>query len=865
MARAGRGEEIDEYQNRDQFGRLIRVTKSVKEDLDTPLSLHVDGVPLRVPKASLATDAQGAPLKDKDGNQKIRATTLLDAISQATARGEKLRDAVAIRLGWNVSQQSQLADWLAQKLGVPAKRGHERQFIQAICQRAETDTNFGDSLRKYLQEEFDPPMASPLSKSASSKSVVVNDVSPQVRAIRRLLGDGILFPPTDDPEIRRVPVLCHQDHLTPVAMCRVCAVRIVDGKRNRLSRNLVPACQHRVDEVEAVLTMWSTQDENWNHAETPPSLQRVVPQADEQRLSVRKNVQVLTELLMSQCYRPELDHGPEQRGEKYLNELARLKATLDANTAAFPDTVPLEVDSQGVPSRLPRIASTTYVKWPRRSDGTAGPPKVDSRVGHPFEVDYDSCILCDRCIRSCRDVREFDVLGRSGKGAGAHIAFDLDGLAMYDSSCRSCGECMKACPTGAITFRELVLPLREGSKTKLPQAIAAWEKDLVQSHAVVVDRNELQRAVESDHREYESFLRIPKAFLEWNKGAIRRRQIKAGTVIAREGEFGNVAFVMERATPGKDDATYLGALRQLGRPQSPEQIAACRPISLSPSELARLESVYGPLFARLDAASLGQGEEDLAGRVIGEMSPMTHDRRTATLIALRDCRILEIDRNVLSELLRVPEVRKKIEKNYARQALNNFRSEPHGHVAGMKSSAFRRSLFADLDEAEIERLFGFLTDQNKPEGSAPTDSQPDRIRLAKVNPQWVQCYPDQTICRIGDEADDFYFIYQGYVKIELPNGEWELMGEQEYFGDFPLVKLAISLRDEPLSPEWIGELRQQQILQRVKQRSANIVALDSVELFQFPIVPVAEFLALPEQRSILDKMLAAMIRKQQGR
>ncbi|MBI1346838.1 hypothetical protein GC163_11185 [bacterium] len=609
--------------------------------------------------------------------------------------------------------------------------------------------------------------------------------------------------------------------------------------------------------------MWSTAEENWNHPDIPPTLQRVAPQADEQRIAVRRNVQVLTELLLSQCFRPEMDTGPEQRGQKYLNELARLKATLDANSAAFPDVPPLAVDAQGVPSRLERIQSTRHVKWPRRADGSSQPPGSDPNRRQPFEVDYDSCILCDRCIRSCRDVREFDVLGRSGKGAGAHIAFDLDGLAMYDSSCRSCGECMKACPTGAITFHELVLPLRESTGTKSSQAIAAWERDLARDSATVVDCHELQKAVAADLREYEPFLRIPKAFLEWNKGAIRRRELKAGTVIAREGEFGNVAFVMERATPGQDNATYLGAFRKLGRPQTPEQRAAARSSSLSSSELARFERLHGPLFAQLDAAQPGRDAEDLAGRVIGEMSPMTHDRRTATLIALRDCRILEIDRNVLSELLRVPELRKKIEKNYARQALNNFRSEPHGHLAGAKSSAFQRSLFAELVEAEVERLFNFLTDQNKPDDASLSDGTRDGILQAKVNPQWVQCYPDQTICRLGDVAADFYFIYQGYVKIELPNGEWELMGQQEYFGDFPLVKLALSLIEDPPPKEWVGEFRLSQIMQRVKPRSANIVALDSVELFQFPIVPVAEFLALPEQRPILEKMSAAMQRKQQ--
>ena len=32
-------------------------------------------------------------------------------------------------------------------------------------------------------------------------------------------------------------------------------------------------------------------------------------------------------------------------------------------------------------------------------------------------VDFDACILCDRCIRGCSDIRENFVLGRMGKGA----------------------------------------------------------------------------------------------------------------------------------------------------------------------------------------------------------------------------------------------------------------------------------------------------------------------------------------------------------------------------------------------------------------------------------------------------------------
>ena len=65
-------------------------------------------------------------------------------------------------------------------------------------------------------------------------------------------------------------------------------------------------------------------------------------------------------------------------------------------------------------------------------------------------VDFDACILCDRCIRGCSDIRENFVLGRMGKGAATGIAFD-NNEPMGESSCVSCGECMVSCPTGALT------------------------------------------------------------------------------------------------------------------------------------------------------------------------------------------------------------------------------------------------------------------------------------------------------------------------------------------------------------------------------------------------------------------------------
>ena len=41
------------------------------------------------------------------------------------------------------------------------------------------------------------------------------------------------------------------------------------------------------------------------------------------------------------------------------------------------------------------------------------------------------------------------MIGRSGKGYSTRIAFDLNDP-MGESSCVTCGECVAACPTGAL-------------------------------------------------------------------------------------------------------------------------------------------------------------------------------------------------------------------------------------------------------------------------------------------------------------------------------------------------------------------------------------------------------------------------------
>jgi formate dehydrogenase major subunit len=81
-------------------------------------------------------------------------------------------------------------------------------------------------------------------------------------------------------------------------------------------------------------------------------------------------------------------------------------------------------------------------------------PKSDN--SHPaIAVNMDACIVCGLCVRACREVQVNDVIGLAGRGAEAHIVFDL-GDDMGASTCVGCGECVQACPTGALLPKSVV-------------------------------------------------------------------------------------------------------------------------------------------------------------------------------------------------------------------------------------------------------------------------------------------------------------------------------------------------------------------------------------------------------------------------
>jgi formate dehydrogenase major subunit len=70
-------------------------------------------------------------------------------------------------------------------------------------------------------------------------------------------------------------------------------------------------------------------------------------------------------------------------------------------------------------------------------------------------VNLDACIQCNRCVRACREEQVNDVIGYAMRGSHSEIVFDLNDP-MGDSTCVACGECVQACPTGALMPKGLI-------------------------------------------------------------------------------------------------------------------------------------------------------------------------------------------------------------------------------------------------------------------------------------------------------------------------------------------------------------------------------------------------------------------------
>ena len=282
-------------------------------------------------------------------------------------------------------------------------------------------------------------------------------------------------------------------------------------------------------------------------------------------------------------------------------------------------------------------------------------------------VDHDACILCDRCIRGCDEIKNNFVLGRMGKGYSAGIAFDLN-APMGDSTCISCGECMVSCPTGALTNKGLAGTAIVGGAGM--QSLTAEEL-----HGLPV------------------FAGVSGTFLELNRGAIVKRRYQKGEVICREGDFGSTAFFIVEGMAEVAISTSIAHVKTRGGAQG--FFKRLTSVLVGREEDKREEEARDrtiPIDASVDL-SYGHPVAELGpGDLFGEMTCMNFYPRSATVRAKTDVVVFEMLRNVLDIMMKNKTFRAQLDENYRRRALET-------HLRGVP-------MFAGLAPDFIEHLKG---------------------------------------------------------------------------------------------------------------------------------------------------------------
>lgn len=195
-----------------------------------------------------------------------------------------------------------------------------------------------------------------------------------------------------------IPTLCFLETLRPVNVCRLCVVEI-EG-----ARVLAPSCARAVEPGMVV------------HTRSPRVMhsRRLVLEllASSVDLSTAPG---MAALLKEYGCAPER-YGPPAPPEHGLARDFAIPGHHEAPDVEYAATV-------------------------------AQPAKIDNDL---YVRDYGKCVLCYKCVEACGpDHQNTFAIAVAGRGFTARISTEL-AVALPDSACVYCGNCIAVCPTGAL-------------------------------------------------------------------------------------------------------------------------------------------------------------------------------------------------------------------------------------------------------------------------------------------------------------------------------------------------------------------------------------------------------------------------------
>jgi CRP-like cAMP-binding protein/Fe-S-cluster-containing hydrogenase component 2 len=314
----------------------------------------------------------------------------------------------------------------------------------------------------------------------------------------------------------------------------------------------------------------------------------------------------------------------------------------------------------------------------------------------------------------------------------------------------------------------------------------------------------------------------------WAKGAAVLHRYRKGETVCTEGEFGSTAYYIVSGTVDISINNPLAHLRT--RPASGffgRSVARMKSFLINDGQDKRAEP-HERKFIGIDAnidlpmnkpiAQLGAGE------LFGEMTCRTFQPRSATVVTREPCVMVEMLRVILDMLVG------------NRQVSDASKATSKVKVPTFKGTSFKVEMEKKYRERSLEThlrsvpLFATVGD--------------DFIAYLKEKVELISYNQNQVICKEGEDADAFYLIRSGMVRVSqnMPGGEMvrTYLSRGDYFGEIGLL--------------------------RSIKRIATCAALDAVDVVK---IPGSEFNIMLEKfpgvRALLEPVAEARIAMTKGR
>ena len=201
-----------------------------------------------------------------------------------------------------------------------------------------------------------------------------------------------------------IPTLCYLEKLKPYGGCRLCVVEIEN------MRGYPIACTTPVTAEMKITTK-------------TPELQEL-----------RKEI---LELILSEHPYTCLTCKDKNECTEFMHTTRKVSMTTGCNFCANNGDCELQ--------DLVSYLEISDIKYPIHYRG------IEPERNNPFyDLDYNLCILCGRCVRICNEERNSEVLAFVQRG-NATIVGTAFGESQIEAGCEFCGACVDVCPTGSIS------------------------------------------------------------------------------------------------------------------------------------------------------------------------------------------------------------------------------------------------------------------------------------------------------------------------------------------------------------------------------------------------------------------------------